>query len=236
MKTILVTGGSKGIGKSVVKQALEKKYKVIFTYNKNKRSAEKIFKNYKEHCLAIKVDLTKENQRKKLFNYLKKKRIRLDCLVNNAAFDVKRKKFSKLKLSEVKKIFEINVFAVYDLIGQSVKLMKKNREWKSIINLSSTAAKFGGKFFTHYAPTKAAIENLSIGLSKELSNKLIRVVCVAPGVIDNKKENRNNKSIIKTIPNLRLGKAEEVAKLIIWLTSKDAEYINGTTVTISGGR
>jgi len=141
-----------------------------------------------------------------------------------------------LKLSEIRKVYEVNVFAVYDLIKQSLKFMKKEKEWKSIINLSSTAAKFGGQFFTHYAPTKSAIENLTIGLSKELSKEKIRVVCVAPGVIDTKIENRKNKAIIKSIPNSRLGNPTEVAKLIIWLASKSAEYINGTTITISGGR
>lgn len=139
-------------------------------------------------------------------------------------------------MSEIKKIYEVNVFAIYDLIQQSLKFMKNKKEWKSIINLSSTAAKFGGQFFTHYAPTKAAIENLTIGLSKELGGKKIRVLCVAPGVIDTKLDNRKNTNILKTIPNSRLGTPKEVAKLIIWLASDKAEYINGTTITIAGGR
>ena len=236
MKTILITGGSKGIGKCIVNQAISKDYKVIFTYNKNKKISDQICKKYPDKCMAIKVDLAKDKDRDNLFKFLNKKKINIDCLINNAAFDVKRKKFSTLKLSEIKKIYEVNVFAVYDLISKSLKLMKKGRKWKSIINLSSTAAKFGGRFFTHYAPTKSAIENLSIGLSKELSKNKIRVVCVAPGIIDTKSENRKDKKLLKTIPNSRLGKPEEVAKLILWLSSEEAEYINGTTVTISGGR
>ncbi len=236
MKTILITGGSKGIGKSVVNYALSKNYRVIFTYNKNKKFSNQICKKYPERCMAFKVDLSKEKDRDKLFKFLNQKKINIDCLINNAAFDVKRKKFSNLKLTEIKKIYEVNVFAVYDIISKSLKFMKRGKNWKSIINLSSTAAKFGGRFFTHYAPTKSAIENLSIGLSKELSKYKIRVVCVAPGVIDTKSENRKDKKLLKTIPNSRLGKPEEVAKLILWLSSSDAEYINGTTVTISGGR
>ena len=164
-----------------------------------------------------------------------KKKIQINCLVNNAAYPVERKRFTNINLSEVKKIYEINVFAVYDLIKKFVALMKNKKEWKSIINLSSTAAKFGGQFFTHYAPTKAALENLTIGLSKELAKYKIRVICVAPGVIDTRNDNRK-KSIIKTIPSGRLGAPVEVAKLILWLNSKSAEYINGTTITISGGR
>jgi NAD(P)-dependent dehydrogenase (short-subunit alcohol dehydrogenase family) len=235
MKTILVTGGSKGIGKSIVFHAASKKYNVIFTYNRSIKEAKKICQKIKNNCFAIKADLSKNVDRNKIFKILKKKKIKLDCLVNNAAFEVKRKEFSKINISEVKKVYEVNVFAVYVLIQKSLKFMKKNK-WSSIINISSTSAKFGGRLYTHYAPTKAAIENLTIGLSRELSKKKIRVLNVAPGIINTKKENRLNKSIIKTIPNSRLGTAEEVAKLVIWLTSDDAEYINGSTVTISGGR
>ena len=101
--------------------------------------------------------------------------------------------------------------------------------------MSSTAAKYGGKNFTHYAPTKAAIENLTIGLSRELVDKKIRVLSVSPGVISTKLQNTKNKKLINSIPAGRLG-TPRIAKLILWLDSKDAEYINGTTITISGGR
>jgi 3-oxoacyl-[acyl-carrier protein] reductase len=236
MKTILITGGSKGIGKCVVEEAIKNNYRVVFTYNKSKKAAIELCKKYKDKCFAVKVDLGLESDRNKLFQFIKKNKITIDCLVNNAAFDVKKKKFNNIKISEIKKIYEVNVFAVYDVIKQSLKYMKNKKEWKSIINLSSTAAKFGGQFLTHYAPTKAAIENLTIGLSKELGGKKIRVLCVAPGVIDTKLDNRKNTNILKTIPNSRLGTPKEVAKLIIWLASNEAEYINGTTVTIAGGR
>ena len=236
MKTILITGGSKGIGKCVVVEAIANNYKVVFTYNKSKKAANALCKKFKDKCSAVKVDLESAKDRNKLFQFIKKNKITIDCLVNNAAFDVKKKKFNNIKISEIKKIYEVNVFAVYDVIKQFLKYMKNKKEWKSIINLSSTAAKFGGQFLTHYAPTKSAIENLTIGLSKELSKDKIRVVCVAPGIIDSKIENRKNKAVIKSIPNSRLGKSLEVAKLIIWLDSKTAEYINGTTITISGGR
>lgn len=236
MKTILITGGSKGIGKSIVEEALASNYRVIFTYNKNKKIADALCKKYKDKCYGVKVDLKIQRDRNNLIKYLKKKKISIDCLVNNAAYNVKRKKFTKLKLNEVKEIYEINVFAIYDLIRKTINLMKNNNnEWNSIINISSTAAKFGGRFFTHYAPTKAALENLTVGLSKELANEKIRVICVAPGVIDTRPDNRK-KSILRTIPNGRLGKPNDVAKLVIWLSSKNAEYINGTTITISGGR
>ena len=91
MKTILITGGSKGIGKSVVNYALSKNYRVIFTYNKNKKFSNQICKKYPERCMAFKVDLSKEKDRDKLFKFLNQKKINIDCLINNAAFGVKKK-------------------------------------------------------------------------------------------------------------------------------------------------
>ena len=236
MKTILVTGGSKGIGKSLVFQAALKGYKVIFTYNKSFKDAKKICDKLKDKCVALKVDLSKDKERNKIFNYLKKNKIKIDCLVNNSIFNIERKKFEKIKLEEIKKVYEVNVFAVYDIINKTIKFMEKKKKWNSIINMSSTAAKYGGRNFTHYAPTKAAIENLTIGLSRELVDKKIRVLSVSPGVISTKLQNIKNKKLIDSIPQGRLGTANEVAKLILWLDSQDAEYINGTNITISGGK
>ena len=222
MKTILVTGGSKGIGKSLVFQAALNGYKVIFTYNKSFKDAKKICDKLKDKCVALKVDLSKDKERNKIFNYLKKNKIKIDCLVNNAAYDVERKKFEKIKLEEIKKVYEVNVFAVYDIINKTIKFMEKKKKWNSIINMSSTAAKYGGRNFTHYAPTKAAIENLTIGLSRELVDQKIRVLSVSPGVISTKLQNIKNKKLIDSIPQGRLGTANEVAKLILWLDSQDA--------------
>lgn len=235
MKTILITGGSSGIGKALVYLAVKKGYYVIFTYNKKRISALKIKKKLKK-CLAIKVDFLKNNSVTNLFKILIKKKLTIDCVINNAAFNVKRKKFLNLNIDEVKKIYKVNVFSIYEIIKNYIKLMPKNKSWKTIVNISSTAAKFGGRLYTHYAPTKAAIENLTLGLSKELAKKYIRVLCVAPGIISSKLENRENKKILKSIPNGRLGTPDEVAKLVLWLISDEAEYINGTTITISGGR
>jgi NAD(P)-dependent dehydrogenase (short-subunit alcohol dehydrogenase family) len=236
MKTILITGGSSGIGKALVYLAAKKGYYVIFTYNQKKNSAFNIKKKLGKNCLAIKVNFLKDNAVNNLFKILIKKKLRIDYVVNNAAFNVKRKKFLDLSIDEVKKIYKVNVFAIYEIIKHCIRLLPKNKNWKTIINISSTAAKFGGRLYTHYAPTKAAIENLTLGLSKELAEKKIRVLCVAPGIISSKLENIENKKILKSIPNGRLGTPDEVAKLVLWLISDEAEYINGTTITISGGR
>lgn len=236
MKTFFITGGSKGVGKALAEILLENNHEVIVTYNKNYKNLSSLERKYKNKFLALKCDLSVQKERDKIYKILLKKKIMIDHLINNAAYDVKRKKFEKISLNEIKKIYEVNLFSIYDLIKNILKHFKKKKSWNTIINMTSTAAKFGGIYLTHYAPTKAALENLTIGLSKELAPKKVRVINVAPGVLNTKIENIKNTSIINSIPLKRLGNASEVAKLIYWLTSDDAEYINGTTITISGGR
>ena len=126
MKTILITGGSKGIGNQIVRLALKKNYRVIFTYRKSLSEAKKLVKLSK-NCFSIKVNLENPKDRLKITQFLKKERIQINSLINNAAFDVKRKKFEKITQNEIKKIFEINVFAIYDLIRMCLPFFEKKK-------------------------------------------------------------------------------------------------------------
>lgn len=241
MNNILITGGSSGIGKSLVEECLKKNYRVFFTYLNNEKNTKSILKKFKKNCFAIKTDLSSDYDVENLFLKIKKKTSRLNCIVNNASQSFKKSKFQNLSIKEVKKIFDVNVIGTYRVCKKALPFLKKN---SLIVNITSTAAKFGGNNLTHYAPTKAAIENLTIGLSRDLSEKKIRVVNVSPGIIDTENMRKTNEfnsikelnKLSQTIPSKRLGTAKEVAKIIIWLQKKEAEYINGTTITVNGGR
>ena len=244
VKTILITGASSGIGKSILELLASEGHNIIFTYNRRRSVANKLVKKLRKKnnkIFSYKIDLEKHREIDKLFSFVSKKFKKVDCLINNAAYFVQRKNFEDLSLNHAKKVMDINYFAVFKLCQLFTKLNKKNNHWKSIINITSTAAKFGGLKFTHYAPTKAALENLAIGLSRELSSKKIRVLNIAPGIIDTrnllfKGKKSNINKIISTIPSQRLGQPIEVANLVNFLIDDNSNYINGTTITISGGR
>ncbi len=244
INTILITGATSGIGKSILELLSFKGFKIVFTYYKRDKVANKLVNDLKKvnkNIYSYKINLERHENIEKLFKFAKKKLISIDCLINNAAFYVQRKKFETLPLSHVKQLMNINYFAAFRLSQLFTISNRKNKKWKTIINITSTAAKYGGVEFTHYAPTKAAMENLTKGLSRELASKKIRVLNVAPGVIDTrnllKKEKKSNlNKMISSIPNKRFGNSEEVANLVNYLIDDKSEYINGTTITISGGR
>ena len=241
MNNILITGGSSGIGRALVEESLKNKYRVFFTYLNNEKNTKSILKKFKKNCFAIKTDLSSDYDVENLFLKIKKKTNSLNCIVNNASQSFKKNKFQNLNIKEIKKIFDVNVIGTYRVCKKALPFLKKN---SLIVNVTSTAAKFGGNSLTHYAPTKAAIENLTIGLSRDLSDQKIRVVNISPGIIDTENMRKTNeiytqnqlRKLSQTIPSGRLGTAKEVAKVILWLQSKDGNYINGTTITLNGGR
>lgn len=205
MKTILVTGASKGLGELIVNEAILSGFFVIFTYNKNKKKAQKIYFKNKEKCLPLKLDLNDLKSISKLFKTLKDKKIKIDFLINNAAIKPNRKKFYKLKNPEILKTFNINVISVFEMINKFIKQINKKRFVKTIINISSYSSKSGGYKISHYASSKSALESLTLSLSKELIEFNIGIYCISPYkiLIDKLKKNKiNNSKVVNIIMKL----------------------------------
>ena len=244
MSTILISGGSKGIGLEVAKLFAKLNYDICITYNKDSKSAKKalqIIKKTSKNSICIKADFGKKNDIDKVFKKLRKLS-RLEILVNNAAINVDRVKFEKISLQKVKKIFDINYFGCFYSSQLAFKIFKKQNKKlnKNIINLSSQAAIYGGNMFTHYAPTKAAINTLTKGLSREAAQYNIRVNAISPGIIMTegmlRVNKKNLKAISRSIPLKRIGTPKEVAKIIMQITSDHSKSITGSIIPIAGGR
>ena len=161
---------------------------------------------YLSDCSNINpLDLNNLKSISKLYKTLKDKKIKIDFLINNAAIKPNRKKFYKLKNSEIFKIFNINVISVFEMINKFIRQINKKRFVKTIINISSYSSESGGYKISHYASSKSALESLTLSLSKELFNLNIGIYCISPYkiLINKLKKNQiHNSKIIKMIMDL----------------------------------
>ena len=241
-KTVLVTGGSKGIGRSICIDFAKLGANVFFTYRKKDKSYHTLtsLKFYGEkNIIGIRNSSTKEKFIYKIMKKIKKKNKKINILVNNIGDALKRSTFVKSNDKLWIDSFVINFLSAVRTTRAFLKTFKKNKN-SSIINIGSIAGKSGGsKDSLHYGSSKAALHIFTKGLAKEI--KGVRVNCVAPSAIDTNFQKRLSskkrlKKIIENTPLKRIGTSNEVAKLVIFLASNKASYINGEVIFISGGR
>lgn len=238
MKTAIVTGGAKGIGKAIVEQLASMKINVILNYNTSKEEAikmqkELISKGYKVEI--FKADVSKRNEVKELIKYTHEKYGDIDILVNNAGVD-QVKMFIDITDEDWNNMIQTNLNSVFYTIQEILPDMIKNKKG-CIINISSIWGMVGGACEVHYSASKAAIDGLTKALAKELALSNIRVNSIAPGAIMtdmNKNLTQEEiKSVENEIPMGRFGKPEDIAKCAKWLV--EDEYTTGQVISPNGG-
>lgn len=247
MKSILITGGSRGIGAATALLAAKAGYAVTVNYNQNKAAADEIVAQIKNDggiAASIKADITKEQDVKNLFSATFNLFGALDVLVNNAGILEKQMKFKSMNLKRIIGIFNTNVFGQFLCAREAIKYMSfaNGGRGGSIINVSSLASKTGSpNEYIDYAASKGAIDTFTIGLSKEVAEEGIRVNAVRPAFIytdihsDGGEADRVNR-IKGSIPLKRGGQAIEVAEAIMWLASEKSSYCTGIFIDVSGGK
>ena len=239
-KTVLVTGGSRGIGREVANLYAEKGYDVIINYVSDKTDVEAIKKEFEEknvECLLVKADVSKQEDVDNLVKQAIEKFERIDVLVNNAGI-TKDNLLMRMSEEEFDKVIEINLKGTFLVTKAVTKYMMKKRQG-SIINLASVVGVSGNSGQCNYAASKAGIMGFTKSVAKELASRNIRANAVAPGFIatdmtsvlsDAVKENINAQ-----IPLKRMGTAKEVAELIYFLGSEQSSYITGQVINVDGG-
>ena len=241
---LLITGASKGIGASVAKSAAGK-YRLALNFKNDSDSMNEVISiiHSKGGIANIyKTDISDEEQVKRMLENIYNDLGPVSHLVNNAAVLEKRADFLSITNKRFEKIFATNIYGTINCIRYAVPKMKEfpNEANRCIINVSSGAVKIGSpNDYIDYAMSKAAIETLTVGLSKELAPFNIRVNVVRPGFIDtNIHENKNQrlKEVLNKIPLKRIGKPNEVANGIMWLLSDEASYVTGSFLDIAGGK
>lgn len=243
-RTVLVTGGSKGIGRATVEGFAALGATVWYTY----RAADASVAEFNAHTRAagyavvgLACDVTDAAAVAALRERFAATCNTLDVLVNNVGDAVRRSSFAESDDALWATAFDVNTLSAVRITRVFLPFLRASGG-AAIVNVSSIAASTGGSGDSlHYAVAKAGVSAFTIGLAKEVGRDGIRVVGVAPSVIDTDFQRRHSSDertqrILAQTPLGRVGTAQEVADVIIFLASDAARYVTGTTVAVTGGR
>ena len=234
-KIAIVTGGTRGIGASISKKLKSSNFKVIANYTSNDEAAESFSKE--NNIEVIKWDVSNYDECQKSVNKIYEDNQNVDILVNNAGItrDAPLHKMSKDKWQ---KVIDVNLNSIFNMTSLVINKMRENN-FGRIIHISSVNGQKGQFGQTNYAATKSALIGFSKSLALESASKGITSNVICPGYINTEMVAAIRedilKSIIETIPNKRLGEADEVAEMVDYLVSDKASYVNGSTFSINGG-
>ena len=236
---VFVSGASRGIGQSILKLFSSKGFPVIGTATSEEGGnfIDGILSESSGGGFGIQLDLSDKQSIENLFDTLKEKDINPEIVVNNAGI-TRDNIFLRMKDTEWDEVIQVHLSAVFSLLKFFSKKMVKNKSGR-IINISSTSAAIGNKGQANYAAAKSGLEAFSRSLARELAPRNITVNCVAPGFIETDMIKGMDEDTLKFmsdhIPLGRLGSPEDVADLIYFLSSEEANYITGQTIHINGG-
>jgi NAD(P)-dependent dehydrogenase (short-subunit alcohol dehydrogenase family) len=244
---MIVTGGSQGIGAAVARLAGARGYVVALTWQTNKAMADAVVRDITAsggRAIAVQAEMASEASILSLFRTVDETLGRVSVLVNNAGGPGPTCTLADVTADIVDQVMMVNVRAPFILIREAAARMGTDRGGRggSIVNISSRAAELGGAGeWVHYAASKGALNSLTIGASKELAPKGIRVNAVSPGLIETELHARAGlperlTKMVSGVPMGRTGSAEEVAEAVLWLASDAASYVSGAIVPVSGAR
>lgn len=233
MKTALVTGASRGIGRAIALELKSKDLSIIGTAT-SKAGVDALIENGIEGYI---LDLNSPNSIGNFWEQLEADKKNISVLVNNAGI-TRDNIVLRMSDDEWSDIMNVHLNGTFQLCKRSLKMMLKNK-WGRIINISSASASIGNRGQSNYAAAKAGVEAFTKSLAKEVGKRDITINAVAPGFIATDMTEQNDgvnaEYLIKEIPLGRFGEPEEVAGLVDFLCSEKASYITGQTIHINGG-
>ena len=236
MKNVLITGGTGGIGKSLVKTFHSKGYNVCAT-GTNIEKLDALSKLYHERFKTIKCDLSDHMQIEELVNKSNEFYGTTNILINNAGI-TKDNLFIRMKDEEWNDVINLNLYSNYKLTKLVIKDMIKSR-WGRVVNISSDAAKIGNPGQSNYVASKAAVEGLTRTIANEVASRGITVNCVSPGFINTEIldsiDEKKLSAMQEKIPLGRIGSTEEIASIVYFLASQESSYITGQVLHVNGG-
>lgn len=239
-QSVVITGGSRGIGRACALLFAQRGYNVLLGYNKNKAAAEETLaavSAYGVKCASFCADISKKDEARRLISKAMFEFGRVDVLVNNAGIaraaimtDVTENDFTELFATNVGGAFFVSQAVIPEMIAQG---------GGKIVNISSMWGQVGASCETLYSSTKAALIGLTKAMAKELAPSAITVNCVAPGVIDTDMNSCYDEATMEELrektPLSRLGTPEDVARAVYFLASDQADFITGEVLSVNGG-
>ncbi|WP_353181785.1 SDR family oxidoreductase [Parapedobacter lycopersici] len=246
MKTILITGASRGIGAATALLAARQGYAVSINYHKNRSAAEAVAEQIIHNggrAVAIHADITREPDILRLFSETERQLGTIYALVNNAGILEQQMRLEHLTMERMERIVKANLLGPMCCAREAVKRMSTKYGGRGgvIVNVSSIAAKTGSpNEYIDYAASKGGLDTFTVGLSKEVAAEGIRVNAVRPSLIytdihtDGGEAGRVDR-IKERVPMRRGGHATEVAEAILWLISEKSSYTTGSFIDVSGG-
>ena len=235
-KNIIVTGASGGIGNSIVENLSKNGANVLATGTRIEKLEE--LKKKFNNISILKFDISQHEKIEEFIeNATQELGGSLDCIVNNAGI-TKDNLTIRMSLEEWSKVININLTSTFLMCKYSIKKMLKNKSGK-IINITSVVGHTGNAGQANYTASKAGIVAMSKSLAIEYAKKNINVNCISPGFIStaltDQIDEKFKETIIAKIPSNRLGKPDDIANAVNFLSSDQADYINGETLHVNGG-
>lgn len=245
-KIAIITGGGRGIGAAIARQAARENYDVCINYVSDVQRATTVVEACRKsgvRAIAVQADIGIADEVERLFETCDRELGTLSFLVNNAGIVGSATTLENLTDAALHRTFEVNVFGAIYCARAAIRRMSTANGGSGgvIVNLSSIAATLGSPGeYVHYAASKAAVDTLTVGLSKEVGPFGIRVNAVQAGTtateIHEREGNADRPDIVaRTAPLGRVAQPEDIAEAVMWLASERAGYATGSILRLSGG-
>jgi 3-oxoacyl-[acyl-carrier protein] reductase len=239
MKTVFVTGASRGIGKSIALE-LGKNFKVVVGFSNSEDMAVEVVEeinNSGGDALSIQLNIGDKNSVDKAFTEIENKYSHVDILINNAGI-TRDNILPRMKEDEWNDVIQTNLTGNFYTSQRAIKKMIKNK-WGRIIFISSVVGLSGNQGQANYAASKAGLIGLSKSISKEVGSRNITSNVIAPGYIETDMtsfiDDENKENIIEQLSIKRMGMPEDISNMVSFLCKDESEYITGQVIPIDGG-
>jgi 3-oxoacyl-[acyl-carrier protein] reductase len=239
-QTVIVTGGTRGIGRAIAEGFLKAGAKVIATYSTNETATAQFKQANTQFAGTLdiqRLDVSRYEEVEKFFKYVDTEYGSFEVLVNNAGIR-KDSVLAMMRESDWHDVLNVNLSGVFYMCKSAVKILMRKR-YGRIVNIASVMEKYAFEGQSNYAASKAGLGALTRSLSKELATRGITVNCVSPGFISTELirdlPDKLREAYISRIPMRRFGTSQEVAACALFLASREASYITGSTLEVSGG-